>query len=98
MLCAIYKSPNKDAMYLYLPKRDDFSRVPEALMQVFGKPVFVTLLKLRPERAMAREDASKVMANVENQGFHLQMPPPPENLLAEHKAELARQGRAPSEP
>lgn len=90
MICAVYKSPKKDEMYLYLPKRGDFSKVPEPLLAVFGTPVFVTLLNLTGERKLAREDTGKVLENLDGQGFHLQMPPPPENLLAEHKAHLAR--------
>lgn len=37
--CWIYRSPRKDEMYLYITREDDFSRVPEALLQRFGKPV-----------------------------------------------------------
>ncbi|MBI2379354.1 MAG: YcgL domain-containing protein [Gammaproteobacteria bacterium] len=87
MLCAIYKSSKKDEMYLYVPGREDFGRVPEALMAVFGAPQLVTVLKLSADKALAREDAQKVMENLKNQGFHLQMPPPQENWLAEHRAE-----------
>lgn len=88
MLCAIYKSPRKDEMYLYVPGRGDFSRVPAPLMQVFGAPQLVTVLKLSADKPLAREDVAKVMDNVKNQGFHLQMPPPAENLLSEHRAAL----------
>lgn len=97
MICAVYKSPKKDEMYLYLPKRDDFSSVPEGLLAVFGKPIFVTLMKLGAERKLAREDVTKVRDNLALQGFHLQMPPPQEDLLAEHKAYLNLTGTAPKE-
>lgn len=93
MLCAIYKSPNKDEMYLYLPKRDDFAAVPEALRTVFGPPQLVTVMKLAADKPLAREDVAKVMSNLQTQGFHLQMPPPPENLLAEHRAGLGLEPR-----
>ncbi len=39
MLCSIYKSPKKEGTYLYIPKRDDFSQVPDTLKQMFGKPI-----------------------------------------------------------
>ncbi|KFE07024.1 ycgL domain protein [Vibrio cholerae] len=46
MLCSIYKSPKKEGTYLYIPKRDDFSQVPDTLKQMFGKPIFVMLVNL----------------------------------------------------
>ncbi|PZQ27969.1 MAG: hypothetical protein DI557_23895, partial [Serratia marcescens] len=38
MLCVIYRSPKRDQTYLYVEKKDDFSRVPEDLMKSFGVP------------------------------------------------------------
>ena len=46
MLCAIYKSPKEAGMYLYIEKRDQFAAVPEALLKVFGKPIFVMSFNL----------------------------------------------------
>lgn len=83
MLCAIYKSPKKDEMYLYIAKRDDFSAVPAELMSVFGKPQFVMLFNLLGEKNLARADKQEVLNKIENEGFYLQLPPPPEDL---HKA------------
>ncbi|EBW9754898.1 hypothetical protein DQR83_15100, partial [Salmonella enterica subsp. enterica serovar Infantis] len=31
MFCVIYRSSKRDQTYLYVEKKDDFSRVPEAL-------------------------------------------------------------------
>lgn len=73
--CWIYKSPRKDEMYLYLAREDGFDAVPDALLTQFGRPVFVIEIELHPGRALAREDVSQVMANLEARGFHLQMPP-----------------------
>jgi len=75
MNCWIYKSPKKDEMYLYIQKQDDFEQIPEALLKGFGSPVFVMQLELTAERKLAREDTEKVMHNLAEQGFHLQMPP-----------------------
>ncbi|GAB6042026.1 YcgL domain-containing protein [Endothiovibrio diazotrophicus] len=75
MKCAIYKSLKKDEMYLYVERRDDFSRVPDALMGVVGRLEFVMELELTAERRLAREDADEVRRNLSEQGFHLQMPP-----------------------
>lgn len=75
MQCFIYKSLKKDELYLYLDKRDDFSAVPEALLQSFGRMAFVMELQLTPERKLAREDAGKIMAGIQSKGFFVQMPP-----------------------
>lgn len=88
MLTAIYKSPKKQETYLYLPKRDDFSAVPEALLATFGKPVFVMLIKLDKSRELALADASKVRSELADKGFYLQLPPPSENLLKQHRESL----------
>ncbi|MCA2015511.1 YcgL domain-containing protein [Vibrio tritonius] len=90
MLCSIYKSSKKEGTYLYVPKRDDFSQVPDTLMQVFGKPSFVMLVNL-DKRQLALVDVEKVKSALNEQGFFLQLPPPPENLLEKYKQERANQ-------
>lgn len=89
MLCSIYKSSKKEGMYLYIPKKDDFSQVPDTLMQMFGKPVFVMLIKM-DGRKLAQVDIEKVKTSLQNDGFFLQLPPPPENLLDEYKKRKAQ--------
>jgi len=73
--CWIYKSPIKNEMYLYVAEEDGFGPVPESLLRYFGEPVFVMELTLHTQRKLAREDVAKVMTNLTDQGFHLQMPP-----------------------
>ncbi len=81
MICWIYRSPKKQGMYLYCQKRDDFSEVPQQLMQAFGQPEFAMHLDLTSKQKLAREDIDTVKNNLDNQGYHLQMPPPPEELI-----------------
>ena len=81
MQCYVYRSGRRQDTYLYLPERDDFSKVPEALMQVFGTPEFALEFELTPERRLAREDPRQVLANLHERGFHLQMPPQNERPL-----------------
>lgn len=85
MLCAVYKSVRKDSTYLYVERRDDFSKVPEALLQTFGTPVLVTLINLAGREHLALADIDKVRQQLLQQGYYLQIPPPVDNLLAEHK-------------
>ncbi|OLQ92912.1 hypothetical protein BIY21_11685 [Vibrio ponticus] len=89
MLCAIYKSAKKEGAYLYVPKKDDFSQVPDQLMQMFGKPTMVMMVNLAG-RTLAQVDIEKVKQSINEQGFFLQLPPPPKNLLDEYKEQKAR--------
>jgi len=88
MLCAIYKSLKKQQTFLFVLKRDDFSSVPEALMSTFGTPQLVTLINLATKDKLAMADIDKVKSNLSGQGYYLQLPPPPENLLDQHKEQM----------
>lgn len=73
----VYRSPLRADTYLYLKEKDGFDELPEELMKLFGEPVFALEFEFTPERKLAQEDPAKVRANLESQGFHLQMPPAP---------------------
>ena len=89
-ICSIYKSPRKNEMYLYVLKADALTRVPEGLLAVFGSPAHAFDLVLSPERQLAREDINKVLANIEAQGYHLQMPPAEDEYIEHLPEELLR--------
>lgn len=84
MFCVIYRSTKRDQTYLYVEKKDDFSRVPEALMNGFGKPQLAMMLPLDGSKKLVGADIEKVKAALRDEGFYLQMPPPPESLLKMH--------------
>ncbi|NAW91222.1 MULTISPECIES: YcgL domain-containing protein [unclassified Vibrio] len=90
MLCSIYKSSKKEGTYLYIPKKDDFSQVPDTLMAMFGKPTLVMVVKLEG-RTLAQVNIEKVKESLDNEGFFLQLPPPPQNLLEQYKQQKAQQ-------
>jgi len=94
MLCAIYKSAKKEQTYLFVKTRDDFSMVPEPLMLTFGTPTLVTLINLATKEKLAFADLAKVKANLYEQGYYLQLPPPKEDLLKQHKADMAKENQA----
>lgn len=94
MLCAIYKSTKKEQTYLFVKNRDDFSAVPEQLMLSFGTPVLVTITNLATKDKLAFADLAKVKTSLDAQGYYLQLPPPPENLLKQHKAAIDKQKQA----
>ena len=75
ILCDVYKSPKKPETYLYVSREDQLTRVPEALLETFGKPERALIIVLTEDKKLARVEAKKVMAALKEQGFYLQMPP-----------------------
>jgi uncharacterized protein YcgL (UPF0745 family) len=75
MKCTVIRSSLKDFTYIYLSEETQFEDLPNSLQQVFGEPEFVMTLVLTPDRKLAYEDAEKVIQNLQEKGFHLQMPP-----------------------
>ncbi len=69
----VYRSTRKNGYYLYLATKDDFSRVPETLLNALGSLVFSLEFKLTPDRKLAREDPTQVLDNLNDNGFHLQI-------------------------
>ncbi|MBQ0760580.1 MAG: YcgL domain-containing protein [Gammaproteobacteria bacterium] len=79
-ICAVYRSSRTDGMYLYVDHKEDLSRVPDDLLARFGKPARAMTLVLHSERKLVRADVAKVMEEIADKGFYLQMPPQPERL------------------
>ncbi len=74
MQCFVYKSLKKVDMYLYLKEKKNFSNVPKTLLKSIGQLVYVLEFDLHPERTLGRADPKELIANLNNRGFHLQMP------------------------
>lgn len=87
MICAIYRSVKKVGAYLYITKKDDFSDLPDELLQIFGKPEFAMLLNLANKEELANADINKVKQALEGDGYYLQMPPRPDQILAKIKTQ-----------
>ena len=75
-ICSVYRSSHSDEMYLYVNKAEGLKKVPEALLEKFGKAQHAMSLLLTPERSLARVDVLSVMRELDEKGFYLQMPPP----------------------
>jgi len=90
VLCTIYRSAKKAQTYLFINKRDDFSDVPEALMTIFGTPTLVTIVNLATKSKLAMADIDTVKEQLNEQGYYLQLPPPQENLLDQHRADMKK--------
>ncbi len=88
MLCSIYRSTRKAGMYLYVPRDQGMAKVPEELKTLFGKPEHAMDMVLTEQRKLAREDIVQVMANLQGQGYHLQLPPQQEDWIVHLPDEL----------
>ena len=84
MICTIYRSSKRDQTYLYVEKRDDFSSVPEELMKSFGQPQLAMVIDLESKKKLGSADIERVKSALKEQGYYLQLPPPPESLLKMH--------------
>lgn len=74
MNCFIYRCSRKPDLYIYLAEKDDFSSVPAEIMRGLGMTEFSMELELAASTKLAREDVATVMKNLEEKGFHLQLP------------------------
>lgn len=82
LLVDIYRTKKKEGMYLYVKKGEDLEQLPEALMKQFGRAELAMSIVLHPQRRLANADVNKVLANIAEQQYYLQMPPLPEALQA----------------
>lgn len=80
-ICSIYKSPRKDEMYLYVDKRQALTRVPQALLEMFGAPLHVMDMPLTAQRTLARVESEKVLRELDEKGYYLQMPPAKDDYM-----------------
>lgn len=81
LLVSVYKSPKKDEMFLYVPKADGLGKVPAPLLAMFGTPLHVMDMPLKPGRDLARVTGARLREELDAKGYYLQMPPPKEDYL-----------------
>lgn len=74
MQCFVYRSSRRENTYLFLAKKDSFEEIPEALLRIFGSPEFSFEFELNDEKNLIRENSADVMKNIQERGFHLEMP------------------------
>ena len=80
--CWIYRCSSRDEMYLYLAQEDDFDCVQDDILRVLGKLEAAMELELHPGKTLARVDVETVIADLQERGFFIQLPPkhPDESL------------------
>ena len=76
----IFKGQKKEEMYLYVEQKNGLKSVPDDLLATFGQTESVMVLLLTKDKKLARVTASDILDAIEDQGYFLQMPPPPEAL------------------
>lgn len=83
MNCFVYRSERKQGMFLYLVEKDDFSKVPESLLNLLGETAFSFEFDLSRDRKLVRAEAQEVIRNMRENGYFLQMPPAKDLLLGQ---------------
>ncbi len=74
MKCFVYRSSKKVDTYIYLDQKDNFGKIPNQLLKLFGKPKFTLEFDLTENRKLAIGDSKQVMVKLKEQGYYLQMP------------------------
>lgn len=73
--CLIYRSATRAYTYLYVHADVAWEDLPETLAAQFRDAEQVMQLTLTPDRRLAKENAERIIANLKDQGYHLQLPP-----------------------
>ena len=80
----IYRSEKKADCYIFMKLPTDTFDLPKEVSKVVGELHFVMELEITHETKLAISDASKVLKDLESQGFYIQMPssePHPVDIL-----------------
>lgn len=80
-LTQIYRSKKRQGTYLYVEKDKALSELPEALLHELGKLELSMTLLITSEKKLAVADPAKVLSNINEKGFYLQLPPKPEDYM-----------------
>jgi len=71
----IYKGSRKPDTYVYMAVEDDFSALPDSILNLMGEMQFVLEIDLGSRDKLAQADINTVKQHLEKQGFYIQMPP-----------------------
>jgi len=82
MQCFVYRSSKKEGLYVYLREKDTLALLPSPLREEMGDAEFALSFELDASRKLNSQDPQEVINNLEERGFHVQMPEDIEALLA----------------
>ena len=91
MNCYIYRCSAKNDMYIFLKDQDDFSVVPKNILKSIGDTEFTMEIEMSAERKLAKENPQTVLNNLDEHGFHLQLPS--DKSIEEVMTEIANSSR-----
>lgn len=80
MRCVVYKGANKEDHFLFLSQAleeletHEELPVPAALLHMLGELSLVIEFDLQQDQSLAQADAAQVIADIQSNGFYLQMP------------------------
>jgi len=74
MQCWIYRGSEREGLYVWVSTEDGLDDVPVPVRRQLGRPALAMTLELHAHSKLGQEDPAKVLANLERQGFHVQMP------------------------
>ena len=75
MHCTILKGSRESELYVYVPFAKAETNIPEELRSRLGKIKEVMSLEITPDKNLARVDAAKVLNEIREQGYFVQLPP-----------------------
>lgn len=81
MWCHIYRSSIKDGLYVWLRDDDGLGNLPAPVLKQLGQPELAMSIELKATQKLPQEDAETVLANLQSQGYHIQMPSDIESLV-----------------
>ncbi len=75
IICSIFKGNKEQELYVYVPRDSGEDGIPEALKDRLGQISKVMDLVLTPDRKLARADTTRVITQIREKGYYLQLPP-----------------------
>ena len=89
MLCRVFRSSKKAQAYIYIAIDGDTAKLPQGLLDSLGDLEQVLLIDLGKRKELAQADPIKVMKEIKDSGYYLQLPPGPDSYLTAKKASKA---------
>jgi len=86
----VYHSLKKNGYYLYVPEENNFSKVPDNLLQALGELEPALTFELTKNRKLATENPETVLQNLQQAGYHLQITDPLAPMHLADKTPAAR--------
>lgn len=75
ILCTIFKGSREQELYVFVPRMAGADNIPDELRERMGELKSVMTLNIGPGKKLARADAGKVLSDIREKGYYLQLPP-----------------------